>query len=213
MSTEPARLRVDPTDHLPLARWYAAKFTCPPGMEYEDIVQAALEGIIEAAARYDPGKARFSTYATWWMRKAVQSAIWRNEVLKIPQHDWQTDVSNFLHDRPRTPEMIAARTHPISLDAPLPSPRTGEPGTWHDVIADNIADAVGAEDCEGAACRALDALTAERPLVGEVTASYILGTRSLIATAREFKISPTRVRTLVAEGLEHLRHQLEGTHP
>lgn len=39
----------------------------------EDMGQAAMVGLYEAAWRYDPGVGRFSTYAAWWIRCALRA--------------------------------------------------------------------------------------------------------------------------------------------
>ncbi|MFW6110258.1 MAG: hypothetical protein ACOC6Q_02435 [Patescibacteria group bacterium] len=46
----------------------------------EELESAALEGLVEAIKKFDPDKARekdykFSTYATWFMKEAVESAL------------------------------------------------------------------------------------------------------------------------------------------
>jgi RNA polymerase sigma-32 factor len=44
-----------------------------------DLVQEGTVGLLEAAARFEPEReVRFSTYATWWIRAAVQDHILRN---------------------------------------------------------------------------------------------------------------------------------------
>ncbi len=49
------------------------------GLPMSDLVQEGLLGLMLAAARFDPAReARFSTYASWWMRSAMQDFILRN---------------------------------------------------------------------------------------------------------------------------------------
>ena len=57
--------------HLPLVVSKAKAFQKKvPHVEIEDLVQAGNLGLVEAAKRFDPSKgARFSTYASHWIRK------------------------------------------------------------------------------------------------------------------------------------------------
>jgi RNA polymerase sigma-32 factor len=49
------------------------------GLPVADLVQEGHVGLLEAAARFDPDReVRFSTYATWWIRAAVQDHVLRN---------------------------------------------------------------------------------------------------------------------------------------
>jgi RNA polymerase primary sigma factor len=46
------------------------------GLEYEDLVQHGVLGLMRAARKFDPAKGyKFSTYATWWVRRSVSRAI------------------------------------------------------------------------------------------------------------------------------------------
>ncbi|MCP5432843.1 MAG: RNA polymerase factor sigma-32 [Alphaproteobacteria bacterium] len=49
------------------------------GIPMADLVQEGNVGLMQAAARFEPEReVRFSTYATWWIRSAIQDHILRN---------------------------------------------------------------------------------------------------------------------------------------
>ncbi|MEM6681060.1 MAG: RNA polymerase factor sigma-32 [Pseudomonadota bacterium] len=49
------------------------------GLPMSDMIQEGTVGLMEAAARFEPEREiRFSTYATWWIRSAMQDYILRN---------------------------------------------------------------------------------------------------------------------------------------
>ena len=49
------------------------------GLPMGDLVQEGAAGLMQAAARFEPEReVRFSTYAAWWIRSAMQDYILRN---------------------------------------------------------------------------------------------------------------------------------------
>ena len=64
--------------HMRLVVSMAGKFR-NFGLPMSDLVQAGYVGLLEAAARFEPSReVRFSTYASWWIRAAMQDYILRN---------------------------------------------------------------------------------------------------------------------------------------
>ncbi|MCW5751295.1 MAG: RNA polymerase factor sigma-32 [Alphaproteobacteria bacterium] len=49
------------------------------GLPPQDLVQEGTVGLMQAAARFEPEReVRFSTYAAWWIRSAIQEYVLRN---------------------------------------------------------------------------------------------------------------------------------------
>lgn len=64
--------------HMRLVIAMAAKFR-RYGLNHSDLVQEGHVGLLEAASRFEPERdVRFSTYAAWWIRAAIQDHVLRN---------------------------------------------------------------------------------------------------------------------------------------
>jgi RNA polymerase primary sigma factor len=68
---------------IPVAKKYRGM-----GLPFGDLIQEGNIGLMRAADKFDPEKGfRFSTYATWWIRQAVQRAVAdKSRTIRVPVH-------------------------------------------------------------------------------------------------------------------------------
>ncbi|MGH7315860.1 MAG: sigma-70 family RNA polymerase sigma factor [Candidatus Rokuibacteriota bacterium] len=205
------------------------------GLSLLDLIEEGNVGLLHAARKFRPDRgARFSTYATWWIRQAVVRALANQaRTIRLPvhvelllsQYMKQRRVLTQTLGRPPSIEEVAAamnrpaaeleqleslRQHPVSLDKP-----TGVDGTG------NLGEIV--EDPDAAASTGLAAmLRARADLAGVlqdlpdrertvVTLRFGLGGEEPMTLERigtRLGLTRERVRQIESAALQHLRRLL-----
>ena len=155
------------TAYLRLVVAMAARFR-HYGLPMSDLVQEGNVGLMQAAARFEPEReVRFSTYASWWIRSAIQDFVLRNwsivrtgttaaqkslffnlrrlrariadvgDASMSPEN--RAHIARVLGVEEREVEAMASRLSgpDRSLNAPLTE--EGQGGEWQDLLADESA--------------------------------------------------------------------------
>jgi RNA polymerase primary sigma factor len=72
----------------------ANRFARPAGTDLADMVGSGSLGLLTAVRKFDPEKGfKFSTYATWWIRQAIQRWLVNESQIRLPDalnREWFT---------------------------------------------------------------------------------------------------------------------------
>ena len=203
------------------------------GMQFLDLIQEGNIGLMKAVDKFEYRRGyKFSTYATWWIRKAITRSIaYQARTIRIPVHMIET-INKLVRTsrqmmlemgREPIPEELAKRLsmpvdkirkvmkiakEPVSLEAPVGDEEDSSLG---DFIADENAlqpvDSAIHSNLKETCTRILSSLTPREERVLRMRFGIGMNTdHTLEEVGQQFNVTRERIRQIEAKALRKLKH-------
>ena len=206
------------------------------GLSLLDLIAEGNVGLITAARRFDERREfRFITYAVWWIRQSIQSALQdQTRTVRLPANRIRQshgvnkatrsieqkkmgsarddEVAEHLELKPFLLAKIkAASSSNVNLDQPSGEGAPVLAEILPDGDAESPFDAVARESLEADLARAVEKLSPrEQSIIRSYFGLGVTGPLSLEAIAQTFRLSRERVRQIRNLAFAKIRNDIEG---